>query len=357
MNSPPHTTHKPQQGSGDAASSLISFVVKTYNEEAKIAACLESILAATQEVPNPCEVIVADSVSADSTVEIAKRYPVKVVQFANPLERGCGAGVELGFQHSKGEWLFFIDGDMTLCPGFLPKALAHLVANPKLAGVAGVLVDTAVRNTFDHYRVVNEVGRQARAEKSLGGGGLYRRSAIAACGAYAANQNLKGWEESELGMRLRSGGFALERLGIEAIRHTGHNQSTWSMLRSLWRSRRAMSSGVLIKQAWPHAWRWVPVRMMAAPLGVIAWWALFVLSVALGLSVGSWVLSLGLLGLMALGFVAFAVRKKSLQHALMSFGLWHFHGATILCGLFEPTVGPLQSIQSRVLHTPAEPHS
>jgi glycosyltransferase involved in cell wall biosynthesis len=334
---------------GDAALPMISFIVKTYNEEAKIAACLESILAAAHEVPNPCEIIVADSVSADRTVEIAKRYAVSVVQFANPKERGCGAGVQLGFQHSRGEWVFIIDGDMTLAPGFLAQALAHLTAHPQLAGVSGVLVDTAVRNTFDHYRVVNEVGRQARAEKSLGGGGVYRRSAIARCGGYAANQNLKGWEESELGMRLLSTGYGLERLGVAAIHHTGHNQSTWRVLHSLWRSRRAMSSGVLIKQAWPHAWRWVPVRMMAAPLCLTLWWGLFGISLAWGLGSGQWLMAQGLFAALALGFTAFALRKKSLRHAFMSFGLWHFHAASILLGLFEPTVDPTQAIQSRVL--------
>ncbi len=346
MNSHPDST----PASGDAALAMISFIVKTYNEEAKIAACLESILAATREVPNPCEIIVADSVSADRTVEIAKHHDVTVVQFAHAKERGCGAGVQLGFQHSKGEWVFIIDGDMTLAPGFLPQALAHLVANPLLAGVSGVLVDTAVRNTFDHYRVVNEVGRQARAEKSLGGGGLYRRLAIEACGGYAANQNLKGWEESELGMRLRSKGYGLERLGIAAIHHTGHNQSTWGVLRSLWRSRRAMSSGVLIKQAWPHAWRWVPVQMMAAPLGIALWWGLLLIGITWGWATGQWLMTQALLIGLVMGLVAFAARKKSLRHACMSFGLWHFHAVSILIGLFEPTVSPLQRIQSQVLH-------
>jgi glycosyltransferase involved in cell wall biosynthesis len=325
---------------------LISFVVKTYNEEAKIAACLESILAATQEVPNPCEVIVADSVSADRTVDIAKRYPVTVVQFQNPEERGCGAGVQLGFQHSRGEWVFFMDGDMTLCPGFLPQALAHLVAHPQLAGVAGVLVDTAVRNVFDRYRVVNAVSSQARAEKSLGGGGLYRRSAIAACAGYAGNQNLKGWEESELGMRLISGGYGLERLGIAAVHHTGHGQGTWALLRSLWRSRRAMANGVLIKQAWPNAWRWVPWRMLITSWLVIAFWALFLPSLLAGLITSTWWMAELLLSGLVLGMVGFAVRKKSLTHALTSLGLWHFHALGILWGLTEPTVPPARPIQS-----------
>lgn len=331
---------------GASAGPSISFVIKTLNEEAKIARCIESVLEAAAELGHPHEIIVADSLSTDRTVEIARRYPVTVVQLRHPRDRGCGAGVQLGYQHSQGERVFLLDGDMELCNGFLPEAMARLDENPRLAGVAGVLVDTAIRNTFDRYRVVNAVSSQARREKSLGGGGLYRREAIAACGAYAADRNLKGWEEAELGMRLAAGGWELERIGVPSVRHTGHSAGTVAVLRALWRSRRAMASGVLLRQAFRHPWWRGALQMMIQPVLVLVMWAVLLACLAVALSSGAWWLPGGVVALVVLALVVFALRKRSLAHAATSFGLWHFHAAAIVVGLFEPVVPPTQPIDS-----------
>ena len=72
--------------SGPAASvagspPLLSVVVKCHNEEGNIAACLDSVLAATAGLD--VEVIVADALSADRTVEIARRYPVLIARMTD----------------------------------------------------------------------------------------------------------------------------------------------------------------------------------------------------------------------------------------------------------------------------------
>ncbi|MCA1994243.1 MAG: glycosyltransferase, partial [Coleofasciculus sp. S288] len=54
---------------------MFSIYILTYNEELDIAACIESALLSD-------DVIVVDSYSSDRTVEIAHRYPVRVVQHA-----------------------------------------------------------------------------------------------------------------------------------------------------------------------------------------------------------------------------------------------------------------------------------
>ncbi|RVN16485.1 glycosyltransferase, partial [Sinorhizobium meliloti] len=51
----------------------ISIIIKTLNEEKRIAATVESALAALQDTGG--EVIIADSGSCDRTVEIASQYP------------------------------------------------------------------------------------------------------------------------------------------------------------------------------------------------------------------------------------------------------------------------------------------
>ncbi|MDP4011842.1 MAG: glycosyltransferase family 2 protein [Candidatus Roizmanbacteria bacterium] len=54
----------------------VSVILPAYNEEKYIEKCIQSIL--NQSIP-PEEVIVVDNNSTDKTVEIAKKYPVKIV--------------------------------------------------------------------------------------------------------------------------------------------------------------------------------------------------------------------------------------------------------------------------------------
>jgi len=126
----------------------VSVIIKALNEEDNIAGAIESCLAALQDVGG--EVILADSASTDRTVEVARRYPVRIAQLAQASDRCCGAGPQLGWQHSNGEYVYIIDGDMKMVPGFLEQALAFLAQHPEIAGVAGRVVE--LNNESLEYR-------------------------------------------------------------------------------------------------------------------------------------------------------------------------------------------------------------
>ena len=76
---------------------LVSVVIKALNEEAGIVATIESALRAASKVGG--EVVLADSCSTDRTVELAMKYPVRIVQLANASERCCGVGPQIGRAH------------------------------------------------------------------------------------------------------------------------------------------------------------------------------------------------------------------------------------------------------------------
>ncbi len=93
----------------------------------------------------------------------------------------------------------------------------------------------------------------------LGGGGLYRREAIESVG-YLAHRWLPAFEEAELGFRLRAAGWRLVRLPEAAVSHTGHVESSWGMVRRLWRNRRAHATGMFLRSAYRKAWWWRAVQ-------------------------------------------------------------------------------------------------
>src|SRR5580704_14522872 len=115
----------------------VSIIIKALNEETYIASAIESALAALGEMDG--EVILANGGSSDRTIEIARRYPIAVVQLSRAKYRSCGSGAQLGFQYSRGRYLLLMDGDMRLHPGFLPVAIETLARSPGLAGVGGMV--------------------------------------------------------------------------------------------------------------------------------------------------------------------------------------------------------------------------
>lgn len=72
-----------------------------------------------------------------------------------------------------------MDGDMELEEGFVDQAVAFLQAEPEYAGVAGTVeMDDAVNYEFKSRKQRISKIYPLGDSDHLGGGGLYRRSAI-----------------------------------------------------------------------------------------------------------------------------------------------------------------------------------
>ena len=337
-----------------AARCNVSVIIKAFNEEKNICAAIESSLAAVAEVGG--EVILADSHSTDRTVELASRYPVRVVQLVNAHERCCGVGPQLGYQHSRGEYVYLLDGDMRMLPGFLPDALSFLAQHPEAAGVGGRLAELNTESL--EYR---ERGLRAAAHLSPGevdrldGGGLYRRRAIEECG-YVSDRNLHSYEEFDLAARLRSRGWKLWRIPVGAVTHYGHEVPPYQLLLRRWRTGYVCGMGELVRAAagQPHL-RLVlrGLRELRIYVAVLAWWALL-LTVPFW-PLAAWTRAGCFAGLALAPLLLMFWRKRSLERAVYSVVSWGFHAAGLVRGLLRPRTPPRAPIASRVLHEP--PHS
>ncbi|MDF5720589.1 MAG: glycosyltransferase family 2 protein [Rhizonema sp. PD37] len=82
---------------------MFSIYILTYNEELDIAACIESAMLSD-------DIIVVDSCSSDRTVEIASRYPVRVVQHAFE-SHGRQRTWMLESIPPKHEWVYILEAD------------------------------------------------------------------------------------------------------------------------------------------------------------------------------------------------------------------------------------------------------
>lgn len=324
------------------AQPVLSVLIKALNEEARIAACLEAVLAATQGIET--EIVLADSISTDRTVAIASQYPVRIVQFQRIEDRGCGAAVQLAYQHARGAYLYVLDADMILQPEFIEVGMARLHADPKLAGVGGLIVDKRVNTLADKRRV--EAARKQESDvfvAELGGGGLYRRSAIEEVG-YLSNRWLAAFEEADLGARLTAAGWTLLRLKQAAVEHEGHQESNLKMIRRLWRNGRAKATGVFLRSAlgkpwWPQAAR-KQKHVLLVPLLHIAPLLASAMAPSLGLALLTWLL----VWLLQCGLLA--LKKRSVRAAAWSFFFWHYFAVAAAIGFTSPQRDPLDIIDS-----------
>ncbi|MGW4639514.1 glycosyltransferase family 2 protein [Sphaerisporangium sp. NPDC004334] len=112
----------------------MSVVIPNYNYGKTLAGCLESVFA--QTLP-PYEVIVSDDASTDDSLEIAARFPCKVVRA--PHNRGVSAARNAGVAASGGDILFFMDSDQALAPDALENAVAVLRGGEGYGFVHGVV--------------------------------------------------------------------------------------------------------------------------------------------------------------------------------------------------------------------------
>jgi glycosyl transferase family 2 len=110
----------------------VSAIVPARNEEATIAAAVES-LAAQPEIR---EIIVVNDQSTDRTAgvlqKLSSRYPqVRVLETGNLPEGWVGKNyaVSLGAAQAAGDWLLFTDADGVHLPGSTARALADAAAN------------------------------------------------------------------------------------------------------------------------------------------------------------------------------------------------------------------------------------
>lgn len=329
----------------------MSVVVKALNEEANIAGALESALDAV--APMGGEVILADSCSTDATVAVASRYPVRIVQLADPKQRACGAGPQLGYQHSCGEYVYLLDGDMKLVPGFLEHALQFLERHPQVAGVGGAVLEQ--NTTSMEYR---ERGQRAPTHLSPGlvdrldGGGLYRRRAIEEAG-YLSDRNLHSYEELDLALRLGARRWKLWRLPMDAVTHSGHDSPPYRLLRRRWETRYVWGIGELVRAAWGRpemGLLWRAARELRLYLGVLGWWLALAVVAVLPFPLLPRFTAVLLLALAPL--LLMAARKRSFERAAYSVISWCFASAGLVRGVLRPRQPAGSHIPSVVLQEP-----
>ncbi len=112
----------------------VSVVIPCYNSAATIGATIESVL---RQTVRPVQIIVADDMSSDDSLAVARRYPVTVLPAIENI--GCGASRNRAALLATGDIIAPLDADDLWEPDHLATLIGLLERHPT-AGVAFTMI-------------------------------------------------------------------------------------------------------------------------------------------------------------------------------------------------------------------------
>jgi glycosyltransferase involved in cell wall biosynthesis len=122
---------------------MISVIIPTYNSEKFISNLLDSIFKSGVQ---GFEVVMVDDCSTDNTVEIAKKYPVKIVELGE--NSGPAIARNMGVKKAKGDILFFLDSDVVVMKGTINEVKDFFDKNPATNCVIGICTKEPLNKGF-----------------------------------------------------------------------------------------------------------------------------------------------------------------------------------------------------------------
>ena len=198
---------------------MLSFIVIGRNEGWKLNKCLTSIFETIEYNKLDAEVIYVDTKSTDGSIELAKTFQ-KVKVFLITGECNAAIARNIGAKESRGDILFFIDGDMEINKKFLPFAIIN--NQLKYDCVTGHLDDYLYDYNDNFLGVKNRtytklIPTKEQVLKTNGGIFLIKKTAWKTVGGMRTKYKVN--EDIDLTMRLAKKGIKTIRLPLFIAKH------------------------------------------------------------------------------------------------------------------------------------------
>jgi glycosyltransferase involved in cell wall biosynthesis len=201
----------------------VSVVIPTLNEENYIGGCLSSIRNQNGKV----EIIVVDSKSRDSTVEIAMKYAAKVV---TGRVGNISRNRQLGAEISRGDIIVTADADTVYPEDWLERITAYFKKDKNIVAVSGPTIPMPEESVFvDRFLyILGNLSLWILHKFGVvwfrGSNSAYRRDAFFKSGGY--DVKLEAREDSDLSKRVAKYGKTVFDWKIVAMTSMRRRQTT-----------------------------------------------------------------------------------------------------------------------------------
>ena len=122
----------------------LSVIIPVYNVEAYLAKCLDSVLTDSDAY----EILLINDGSTDSSLAIAEQYQQahpSLIHVITTENGGLGSARNVGIEHARGEYLYFLDSDDYLIPGAINAIIDSLSMGYDLCLFDSISVDPSGR--------------------------------------------------------------------------------------------------------------------------------------------------------------------------------------------------------------------
>jgi glycosyltransferase involved in cell wall biosynthesis len=212
---------------------LVSVVLPIYNDEPTLKRTLDSLV--NQSYENK-EILVVDDGSKDGSVRIVEEEAAlhgRLTLLQIP-HSGTSGAKNKGFEASKGEVVFFAEGDAVYEPDYLSEAVASLASEPTIAGVCVLGMPLVTRRTFASSCLYTEklLVHQLIKEGKKGAyfSWVFRRSVLQEVGLY--DTSLSQAEDKDLFERVKQAGYSFG-LVPRTLWYHQRGETTAKFLRSI----------------------------------------------------------------------------------------------------------------------------
>lgn len=194
---------------------FFSVVIPTYNRKPILEKCLSAMEDQVLRPGGPVEgyeIVLVDDGSTDGTVEWIRANADEFAHVALYEQNHEGAAIarNYGVQQAKGDTIIFIDSDLVVLDSFLQHH-ADALSKAYQRGNERVFTYGRVVNTCNFDQPTSEpfkVTDYSRAFFATGNVAIQKRWLIEA-GLFDAQFTQYGWEDLELGVRLKNNGLSL----------------------------------------------------------------------------------------------------------------------------------------------------
>jgi glycosyltransferase involved in cell wall biosynthesis len=202
-------------------SPLLSIVIPTYNRQPILEKCLVAL--EQQTTIAPYEIVVVDDGSTDGTVAWLQQQAFPHVRLLQQDHQGAAAARNLGVQSAAGNIIIFIDSDLVVTEIFLQSHLDALQQAEQATGSDRLFTYGSVINTCNFVDPTSEpfkITDYSRAYFATGNVAIERKW-LEQAGLFDTSFQLYGWEDLELGVRLKKLGLKLVKCP-EAVGYHWH---------------------------------------------------------------------------------------------------------------------------------------
>lgn len=195
---------------------FFSIVIPTYNRLPILTKCLRALEGQVIPSNSPIrgyEVVVVDDGSTDETVPWleAHREEFPHVVLLEQDHGGPALARNLGVHQAQGDWIIFIDSDLVVTPSFLQAHSEALTEKQRATGSDRCFTYGAVINTanFDNPTAEPYKLTDFSAAYFATGNVAIAKHWLHTAGLFDPQFQLYGWEDLELGVRLKKLGLKL----------------------------------------------------------------------------------------------------------------------------------------------------